>query len=97
MGALSWSYYKEVPDMLVLSRKHGEAIVLPSEGVIVTVLSIQGNRVRFGISAPAKVKVHRGEAWINLTNCTRGTLSPLEPCWRAPGRVVFAPPEDPDG
>jgi carbon storage regulator CsrA len=97
MGALSWSYYKEVPDMLVLSRKHGEAIVLPGEEVIVTVLSIQDNRVRIGISAPAKVKLHWGEACIKFLKFACETLPPSEPCRRAPDQAAFAPPEDPDG
>lgn len=47
--------------MLVLSRKAGERVVMPHSGVVVTVLSVQGNRVRLGISAPAGVAVYREE------------------------------------
>jgi carbon storage regulator len=47
--------------MLVLSRKRGERIVIPQCGLTVTVVSVQGNRVRLGIAAPADVAVYREE------------------------------------
>jgi carbon storage regulator len=47
--------------MLVLSRKAGEDIVIPMCGLTVTVLGIQGRRVRLGISAPAQINVVPGE------------------------------------
>ncbi len=47
--------------MLVLSRKVGERIVVPDARVVVTVVSIGGNRVRLGVSAPDEVGVHREE------------------------------------
>ena len=46
--------------MLVLSRKVGEQIVI-GQGVTVTVLEVNGPRVRLGIVAPADVPVHRIE------------------------------------
>ncbi len=49
--------------MLVLSRKVGERIVVPQSELVVTVISVEGNRVQLGISAPAKVAVHREEVW----------------------------------
>jgi carbon storage regulator len=49
--------------MLVLSRKLGEQIVVPSLNVEITVLSINGRTVRLGISAPDNVTVHRQEVW----------------------------------
>ncbi|HEY2147321.1 MAG TPA: carbon storage regulator [Pirellulales bacterium] len=47
--------------MLVLSRKVGEEIVMPEQGVIVTIVSIRGNRVRIGVTAPRGVSVYRKE------------------------------------
>jgi carbon storage regulator len=47
--------------MLVLSRKIGEQIVMPDQEVVVTVVAIQGNRVRIGITAPSNVSVFREE------------------------------------
>ena len=47
--------------MLVLSRRSDEAITLPDAGIQITVLSVQGNRVRLGIDAPADVEIRRSE------------------------------------
>jgi carbon storage regulator len=46
--------------MLVLSRKRGEGIVV-GNGVTVTVLGVEGDRVRLGFVAPAEVPIHREE------------------------------------
>lgn len=46
--------------MLVLSRKVGEAIYL-GEDIIIHITQVQGNRVRVGIEAPARLAVHRSE------------------------------------
>jgi carbon storage regulator len=46
--------------MLVLSRKRGERIML-GEGITITVVSVQGERVKLGISAPVEVPIHREE------------------------------------
>jgi carbon storage regulator len=45
---------------LVLSRKQTESIFI-NENVVVTVLSIHGDRVRLGIEAPKEMPVHRQE------------------------------------
>jgi carbon storage regulator len=47
--------------MLVLSRKRGERVVIPGCSVTVTVVAVEGNRVRLGIAAPAEVAVLREE------------------------------------
>ena len=52
--------------MLVLSRRIGERIVIANE-IHVTVLAINGRRVRLGIAAPRSVHVARLEL---LSNCT---------------------------
>jgi carbon storage regulator len=49
--------------MLVLSRKVGEKVVVPDCGLTITVLAVQGQRVRLGITAPAETAVHREEVW----------------------------------
>ncbi len=48
--------------MLILTRRVGEALMI-GEAVRVTVLAIQGSRVRIGISAPSDVAVHREEIY----------------------------------
>ena len=52
--------------MLVLTRKVGESVVLPDCGVTVTVIAVQGDRVRLGFRAPDSVTVHREEVWQRL-------------------------------
>jgi carbon storage regulator len=56
--------------MLVLSRKVGERILLPSANVVLTVVSVKGNQVRLGISAPADVAVYREEVWRQIVRQT---------------------------
>lgn len=46
--------------MLVLSRKIDESIQI-GDDVTITVIKVKGNTVRLGISAPADVRVMRGE------------------------------------
>jgi carbon storage regulator len=46
--------------MLVLSRKLGERIML-GEGITITVVSVRGERVKLGITAPAELPIHREE------------------------------------
>lgn len=50
--------------MLVLSRRVNEKIVLPSLGLTVEVIELQGKRVRLGITAPANVRITRQELQI---------------------------------
>ena len=46
--------------MLVLTRKPGEKVVIDG-GITVSVLEVDGNRVRIGIDAPRSVTILRGE------------------------------------
>jgi carbon storage regulator len=64
--------------MLVLSRKLGEQIVVPSCEMTVTVVAIEGNNVRLGFTAPLDVDVYRQEV---LQRKLKG-----EPCLSAGGR-----------
>jgi carbon storage regulator len=50
--------------MLVLSRKLGERILVPHCELAVTIVAIEGNNVRVGISAPDGVAVYREEVWL---------------------------------
>jgi carbon storage regulator len=52
--------------MLVLTRKRGESIVVPHSHLKITVLAVNGGRVRLGIAGPPEVKVHREEIWHRL-------------------------------
>jgi carbon storage regulator len=46
--------------MLVLNRKIGERIVI-GDGIVLTVVKVQGRQVRLGIEAPPSVSIRRME------------------------------------
>jgi carbon storage regulator len=46
--------------MLVLSRKESERIQV-GDSIVLTIVRVNGDRVRVGIEAPAEVQVRRGE------------------------------------
>jgi len=48
--------------MLVLSRRRDETIMIGEE-VEITVVDIRGDKVRLGITAPARIPVHRKEVY----------------------------------
>lgn len=47
--------------MLVLSRKVGQRILLPSCNAVITVTAVRGHNVTLGITAPRDVQVYREE------------------------------------
>jgi carbon storage regulator len=56
-------------NMLVLSRKLGETIVI-GESITITVLAVNGDRVKLGVVAPSEVPVHREEIYRRIENCS---------------------------
>ena len=46
--------------MLILSRKQGEEVVI-GDNVHITVVAVQGNRMKLGITAPRDVVIRRAE------------------------------------
>ncbi len=48
--------------MLVLTRKSNESVIL-GDGIEVTVLSVRGDQVSLGFSAPADMRIHRKEVF----------------------------------
>jgi carbon storage regulator len=49
-------------DMLVLSRKKNESIVINND-ITIVVVEIRGDKVRLGVEAPKEVPVHRREVY----------------------------------
>lgn len=47
--------------MLVLSRQKDERIVVGDDLVVITVVKLEGNKVRLGIEAPRELSVNRKE------------------------------------
>lgn len=57
--------------MLVLSRKVLQSVLI-GESILVTVLSVEGKRVKLGVEAPLAVKVWRSELRPEHTACLVG-------------------------
>ncbi len=53
--------------MLVLSRRKEESIMVGHD-VEIKIVSVRGNKVRLGITAPKYVSVHRKEVYENIHN-----------------------------
>jgi len=51
--------------MLILTRRVSETIRI-NDDISVTVLSVSGQQVRLGITAPAEVEVHREEIFLRI-------------------------------
>src|SRR5580692_1064049 len=62
--------------MLVLSRRHGEGILI-GDDIMIRVDLRGGNRVRIGIAAPKSVKIMRGEGDGSTSEMTCGRLGAL--------------------
>ncbi|NMO96618.1 carbon storage regulator CsrA [Paenibacillus lemnae] len=56
--------------MLVLSRKKGESIVI-QDHIEVTILGIDGDNVKVGISAPSHVDIFRQEVYAAIQEANR--------------------------
>jgi carbon storage regulator len=61
--------------MLVLSRKLGERVEVPQCGLSITVVAVEGNKIRLGFTAPSEVGVDREEVWqrIGSVDHSRGS------------------------
>ena len=53
--------------MLVLSRKPGQTLVI-GDDVVVTILEVNGERVKIGVEAPREIPVLRGELYVEIRN-----------------------------
>lgn len=51
--------------MLVLSRRPQQSLLIGND-VVVTVLEVNGDTVRIGITAPPEVDIHREEVYLDL-------------------------------
>ena len=75
--------------MLVLSRRPEQSLVLGDE-ITITVLGIDGDRVRLGIDAPRRITVLRQELYAQVKNAnvaaaaTRPTVQMIAAAMRDP-------------
>ncbi|WP_339267568.1 carbon storage regulator CsrA [Paenibacillus sp. FSL R5-0470] len=60
--------------MLVLSRKKGESVVIQDQ-IEVTVLSVEGDTVKLGITAPKHVDIFRKEIYLSIQEANRESVA----------------------
>lgn len=63
--------------MLVLSRKKGETIVIQDQ-IELTILSVDGDTVKVGISAPKHVDIFRKEVYLSIQQSNRESVAPQQ-------------------
>ncbi|OKP85820.1 carbon storage regulator [Paenibacillus helianthi] len=63
--------------MLVLSRKKGESIVIEDQ-IEITVLAVDGDTVKIGISAPKHVDIFRKEVYLSIQEANRESAAPAQ-------------------
>lgn len=51
--------------MLILARKKDESIMI-GENIEITVVDIQGDQIKIGITAPKNVAIHRKEVFLEI-------------------------------
>ncbi|MGN7381503.1 carbon storage regulator CsrA [Paenibacillus sp. SAFN-117] len=56
--------------MLVLTRKPGESIML-GDDIELTVIGIEGEQIKLGISAPKAINIYRKEVYLNIKESNR--------------------------
>lgn len=61
--------------MLVLSRKKGESIII-QDHIEITVLAVEGDTVKIGISAPRHVDIFRQEVYLSIKEANKESVSP---------------------
>ncbi|GIP28704.1 carbon storage regulator [Paenibacillus sp. J23TS9] len=61
--------------MLVLSRKKGESIVI-QDHIELTILSVEGDTVKVGISAPPHIDIFRKEVYLSIQESNRESAAP---------------------
>lgn len=63
----------EIPNVLVVSRKIGERILI-GDKIAITVVKVSGGAVRIGIEAPAELAVMREELALEIEETEKAAL-----------------------
>lgn len=63
-----------VSNMLALSRKKGEAIII-NNNVEITIIEVKGDQVKLGISAPKSVPIYRKEVYEQIQEANKEAMN----------------------
>ncbi len=67
--------------MLILSRRVGESVTIGND-IVVKIVSLSGNQIRLGITAPREVRVLREEIFETMQAENRAAANPSDPARR---------------
>ncbi len=86
--------------MLVLTRKNRESVVIagPDETQVVleiTILEIEGGRVRLGFQADTRMPIHRREVWDRICNGNGNGNGQAHRSQVEPARAIAAATDQP--
>ncbi len=70
MSSLRSGLERVVNDMLALSRKKDEAIVI-NDNIEIKIIDIKGDQVKIGISAPKSVPIYRKEVYAQIQDSNK--------------------------
>lgn len=62
-------------DMLALSRKKNEALVI-NNNIEITILDIKGDQVKIGITAPKQIPIYRKEVYLQIQESNKAAMAP---------------------
>lgn len=57
--------------MLCLTRRIGESVIIADGKIKVTVVEIDGGKIKLGIEAHQSIPVHRGEVWERIKEISK--------------------------
>lgn len=60
--------------MLVLTRKVGEKLMINLDEIGITILEINGNQAKIGITAAKNISIHRSEVYDKIKLATQKQL-----------------------
>jgi carbon storage regulator len=66
-----------VSNMLALSRKKDEAIII-NDDIEITVIEIKGDQVKIGITAPKSVPIYRKEVYLQIQNSNKESAESVD-------------------
>jgi carbon storage regulator len=62
--------------VLVLTRQPGESVVI-GENITVTIICIEGDRIKLGITAPEEVSIYREELYLEIRRANEEAVTSL--------------------
>ncbi len=72
---ISYRQERKVNNMLALSRKKNEAIIIDNN-IEITILEVKGDQVKIGINAPKEVPVYRKEVYMQIQESNKEAVNP---------------------